>query len=717
VAIWSKSNKVHNAANELVMQGSDYIFFLQDKLNRFWGLDSSGNVVLNANPYPLVFSPDGWDDTTIKNIRNKKYWAVDRTVSASFKYVEDAAKILKYIFYTRGVEESVYLAICEQRLVYTPAVEYGYWYKQVFKSEIDFSVYEHNGAYVTVTTAEEGLAKHLKANENTVYEFPLYNPGVEKVKLDGIVLNASANFINPEFPDVGASGPHGSANYVLPISFINKEGGSTGVAFLSSTFENISGSPSSYFPASNNYFFYTVKAITIRIVGSIKADFGSPQSCNFKIQDNYNTVHFNANPGGSLYTGITVIPFDVTVSLPADTKLFFWVADPLGDTIDYLDSDISIKLDTRFEPTYIPFLRPQFLFNELIIKMTNGEYSAEDCEYFNDLHHANKVFTSGNGIRNLIGATLKISFSQFFSFFDTFDAVGIREKSKKVLFDRKFNLTDTATVIDLGEISRPSIKFDKSFPFNELAIGYPDVKNENGMLNGKNEVNTTFNFSLGTTKTPRKYDKVSPVKVSCYDIENIRIETANKDTTDNKSDNEPYAIHITNTLIPGSGIIPAHYELNRDYNAFVSGVDQISSVFNLIFSPKNNFLRSGDFIRSSFYKCDNKTFKFLTADRNKNMAYVNGANIVVESADVPMADLAVPFFTPIIIDAEVNAPEDLNDELDDNPLQIFQFTFEGNTYKGISLENSVNPKRNKKQTFSMLSVPDNDLTPLIDYYG
>ncbi len=100
------------------MQGTDYIFALQDKNYNFWKLDSTGMVTINSQPYFLEYSPDGWYDLSIKNIRNLKYWGIDRTVSIPLQYVKDAAKILKHIFYTLGIEESVYLVIAYQKLDY-----------------------------------------------------------------------------------------------------------------------------------------------------------------------------------------------------------------------------------------------------------------------------------------------------------------------------------------------------------------------------------------------------------------------------------------------------------------------------------------------------------------------------------------------------------------------------------------------------------------------
>lgn len=718
-------------------QGADFIFFLQDKQNRFWGLDSSGAVVLTSNPYPLDYSPAGWDSFEVKNVRNRKYWAIDRSVSNSFRYVEDAAKILKYIFAVRGEEESVYLVICEQQLTYTPGVEYGYWYKMRYKAELDLTTYKHAGAYVSCNTLEDGLAKHLKANENTVYEFDLS----EKLKADGITLIDKARYSFVEGLELLKSNT-GSA-FIMPMAFLGRDAQTSPLAFFDSNLTDVSGlSVEQILKSGQNFTFQprsTLQTIsnsgvlTPTISGTIVFTvLQRDPSATFKLrllktgqttanQDDNVLITSSPLVVGTTYT----IPFSKTITHnPGDGLFLEWIyIMPSPSAVDikiriesgsFLDVDYSY----RYATTYIPFARPQYLFTEFIDRMTGGEYSAEDCPYFGQLQHWNKVFTSGDAIRGIANAKLKMSFTDFFSFWDgPFDAVGIREKDRKVLFDRKAKLTDSVNLIDLGEVAKPVIDFDKTLPFNELAIGYPDIKNENGMLNGKNEVNTTFNFTLGTTKAPRKQDKTSKIKASCYDFENTRLKATETNTTDNKTDNDIYVVHITNTLIPGALGVPDHYELDRTYNAHVIGVDQADTVFNLQLSPKNGFWRSADYLHSLGYKIDNKVLKFTTADRNSAMAFINGPDVLVENADAPVGDLTAKFFTPVTLTVETDAPDDLLDLLDANPIQGFQFTFEGTTYKGIAIENSVNLKTNKKQTYTFLSHPDNDLTKLIDYYG
>jgi hypothetical protein len=682
--------------------GARFIFFLQDKQNRFWGVNpDTGAVTLTANPYPLVYSPDGWQDTGIKNIRNKKYWAVDRSVSIPFKYVQDGAKIVKHVFYTKGPEEPLFLAIMELRLDYTPGTDYGYWYKLTYKGEVDTTSFSHNGALVTTPLIEEGLAKHLKANENTAYEFDL-STGIN-VRHDGIILKEKHNFLIQQIAHTDTL----TADDHLPgIIFTNKEGFASGVATFSVFYDQ--NAPTDL-TTDSRYFMITTQAITgMRLFGSFRV---VPTSTGTLTIDLVSSAGASISLVNQSVSADTTINIDETFNTAANEK-FFIVAnfDTGGAThaIGYIETTMQIEFESRFAETTIKALRPQYLFSEFIYRMTGGDYTAQDCPYFGDLQNFDKVFTSGDGIRGLADAKLKMSFTQFLSFWNTYDEVGLKEEGLTVLLDRKAALTDYSDPVDIGEVNRPKVDHDKSYSFNELVIGYPDVKSEEGMLNGKNEFNTTSIFSIGTTKSPRKHEKTSQVRASCYDIENIRISVQDKDTTDNRADGESYVLHIEDTETDGA------FNLDRSLNSFLLGVDQKESIFNVDLSPKRCLNRSGDYLRSCFYKCDSKVLKFISADRNSEMEYINGSDVVQEKADVVIGSLDAPFFVPVLIAAEVETIDDL---LDLDPSRAFVFSFDGQDYEGLSMENGINPDTRKKQTFQILSSPNNDLTKLIEYFG
>jgi hypothetical protein len=286
------------------------------------------------------------------------------------------------------------------------------------------------------------------------------------------------------------------------------------------------------------------------------------------------------------------------------------------------------------------------------------------------------------------------------------------ENGSKVDIMARPDMVDVNTFIDLPEPASDSFKVSiaKEFLYNELEIGYPEIKNDVGVLNGNEEFNTKFLFSIGTTKSPAKMDKVSKIKTSPYEIEKIRVTTFNKTTTDYKDDNDLFSLYIGTVLQPAVGSIPAHYLLDRTLNAGATGLIEQETVYNLFFSPKRNLKRNGRWLRSSLYKGDTKILQFKTSDKNDKL--VSGG--LTEKANEPISDLGNKFFEPVIFTANFPAPDNLLDLLDANPLQVFRFPFYGEYYKGILMEVGI---AEKEQQFILLSCTGNDLTKLIDYYG
>lgn len=834
------------------MQGHDFVYCITDRNGtnpQFWGIDANGKAKLSAKPSLLEFSPDGWLDIAIQNVRNRRYWAVDRMVTIPFNYVEDGACILKTIFHTRGPETPAFLKVCRLTLDYDPppngtlefvtgqspltanatatgtitgtaattvlirmnltvpdvndsitgtfdtlsftvdyanplqtlsviipaggvinfsvtfnqapgsgsaaamdlvneagntSGSYGYWYKQIYCGQIDLSSYNHKGAKVTVTTLEDGLPKYLKANENTTLELPMNVPEAIFWKADGIVLKNRATFLVGD----GQGTATGNRNHVVNLDLVAKE--FEAIGDVSDT-KRINVTVPGDLAGTQQHFHKAAIDETVVI------------NYDFQLDVFYDPPSPSLNPGAELYTQIahvnaagTVVSSDtilhktfiqgipgshklagtITTPVLAGHRLFLWtyctVFGPAGDgqlyfvytaNTDTGNQSFIVDYKSRFATTYIRALRPQYIWEKLIKSMTEGTYQADAGDgitnYFGTSNHFNKPLTCGNAIRGFDDAVMKISPASFFQFWDSFDAVGISgTQDYKVKFDRKKNLINFNSSISLGDVSDMADSFDKSFAFNELEIGYPEIKNEAGMLNGNDAFNCKYLWSTGSTLFPAKLDKVSKaIKTDCYEIEMIRISLAGKVSTDYKNDNTLYGVHILNTLVPGSGGIPDHYELDRTLNPYVTGVSEPESIFNVEFTPKRNLLRNGDFLRSSFYLSDWKTLEYREADKNNKLITTIGLNTIEEKANVNIGSLAAPFFLPVLLEFNAIAPFELLELLDADPLQIFDWDFYGTNYKGIMVKVGIAPGSQKEQAYQMLSAPDNDLKKLIDYYG
>lgn len=790
------------------MQGADYIFCLQSKNFAFWKPDNSGSVTLNNQPYFLDFSPSGWEDVQISNIRNKKYWGIDRTVTVPLAYVNDGAKILKHIFYTKGIEEPVYLVIASQQLDYnTPpaggitvvsggnlnagsnsgtisgvpgstvyakltgsssvyttgyigttlingigtvfpivipstgsidyyifsagdgqqlvlvnqagntTASYGYWYKQIFRGEVDLSTFIHNGSKITCTTLEDGLPKFLKANENTTYEFPMNDSNAIDITMDGINLREKLNY--QEINDLEIHFNVYGDNFLMPTIFLSSEGNSVGVQREAQTIQSTSSLTWDDKLKVENFLIRNVglNPVTVTITGKIEFTCvamvsSPPYAVRFRFIRSHQLIG-GQNDYQIYSTGLTVgqtytHDYSITIPLEVSEKLFFEGIYFGGSGTDAAiqlteNSKSDFKFITRQPTTVIKGFRPQYIFSQLVPKFTEGNYTASISSYFEK--YKNIVFTCGNAIRGLSDAVMKISFADFFQFWDCFDSVGISEKNNVVNFDSKPNLVDLTDIIDLVEPSNLKVSVAREYLYNELAIGYTEIKNDVGVLNGNEEYNCGYLFSIGTTKSPAKIDKISRAKASPYEIELTRVTTFQKDTTDHKNDNDLFLLAIEGTASP--------FNLDRSLNASATGLLEKDTVFNLPLTPKRMILNNGPFLRSSLYLCDNKILSYKSADKNNKLI----AGGIVEKADVPIGSLGEKFFYPVMVDMDVPPPENLLDLLNKNPLSVFKFPFYGDYYYGLLVKASIAPASHKEQSYQLMLIPPSNLAKLIYYYG
>jgi hypothetical protein len=174
--------------------------------------------------------------------------------------------------------------------------------------------------------------------------------------------------------------------------------------------------------------------------------------------------------------------------------------------------------------------------------------------------------------------------------------------------------------------------------------------------------------------------------------------------------------HPANTVGTVSGTLHVYRatpaSLDRTLNASATGLIEPDTVFNLIFSPKRMLDNNGGFIHSSCYLNDDGVLAFINADKNNKLE----CDGVIEKADVTVSSLADKFFLPVLFDFNINAPDNLLDLLDLNPLQIFSFLCMDILYYGILSKAGVAPSNRKEQAYQLLST-DQDLTALIMWEG
>lgn len=674
------------------MKGKDFIYFLLDENNNSYY--AYGDTVLStAALKPLDFTPNGWTKIQIQNQRNPTYFALDRSFSVPLEYLKDGGHILKYIYYNYGVEAKVYMSICEQRL-YFDATHYGYYYTLLYRGEIDLAQFKHDSTKVTVNIMEGGLVKLIKAYENTKYEIPVDVPEAIDVLMDGISLHASSKWIIQPGASVGVHLPG--------ALFINSEG--TQFDTLSHTIY-LQGSVD--FNNSDQYIFENQgqNAINVRIKGFIKvrADVTYPYGIG---------VQENSAIGISLYTnpalpgGVeTTINFDANYALGVGKHLFLsanYIADPLV-RVHYLDGEFTFSYESIYKSTTIKALRPLYVFQQLISKISDGAYIPQSTFLQNN---EDIVVTCGDAIRGITGSVIKTSLRDFFTSYNSDFGLGMGMIGNTLRLEEKAYWVQYADFIDLGEVKNMKVSPAADLLINNIKNGSPNQDYDD--VNGKEEFNTTQERSAPITRVARELNLISVYRKDCYGIEFTRLNLDGKTTTDNDSDNDVFMIHVED-----APQIDGLYHLDRSLNAGATGLLTPSTVFNLYLTPARGIRRNGNYIRSLFYKLEHKYLKFQTTD--KNNAVVAGG--ITENADIEIASLDAALFSCNYLEFETKVPYNLFEILNASPLKAFAGTWAGFSFIGIPVKVSVQPGDNASQTFQLLASPATDLTTLITIDG
>jgi hypothetical protein len=664
-------------------QGKKHIYFLRNETGLFYYW-SNGVANTISTPTPLQYAPDGWRDISVHIQRNSTYFAVDRVFTNPLDFVEDGAQILKYHYYKFGVKSKLYLVIAKE-ILFIDATHYGFYYTNLYTGQIDFSTFSHQGPKVVAQIMEGDPVKQLRAYENVKYEIPLTVEDTIKVKMDGIMLRETINW--RVIPGI-TSGPH-----EIAMVYINREGSSLGVVASQLTQYRAGG-------LDNDLFRVTQDIQQMRIFGTIRVKYGPVSSgvVTYKLVISPTKQYTLGTIPGT--AGTFTVPIDFTFdALEGEQFHIFSLGQPLSAS-EYFESNISIAYRAKYKTTYIRAMRPRKLFDRTAGKMgiTRTESNALDAYSF-------IVLASGDAIRGLPNSVIKTSISDIYTSFNTILSVGMGVENFKLILERRVDLITYSNPVDIGAGRTLKVQPATDYMFNSVKIGSPEQQYED--VNGKQEFNNTHTYTVTQSEIAKELQLISVFRFDSYGAEFVRINLEGKTTTDNKSDNDVFALHIKPSPIidPVEGEV---WELDRTLNTSVTGLLEPKSVFNLWLSPKQCLFRNGPYLRSCFYKNDADVLEFQTTEKNREVA-VPGVD---EDANVSISALGDPLFTANLI--SITAPGEFSEAIVSSPRKSYQVSYEGVTLLGIPQKVGAQPETEKAQEYLLLSAPINNLELLIE---
>jgi hypothetical protein len=522
--------------------------------------------------------------------------------------------------------------------------------------------------------------------------------------MDGHFLNEKHNWI---IPGIGLGFRH-----LMGTSFINKEGTAFGVSSFT-VFGHL-GVPGDL-TTSTEYMFGVAQDIQ-DMTFSGQVSFNPSMSGTYRLNLLTNTgrdliVIDELVTGGQDYT------FDFNYTFDAFAgETFFLVGGilffPLAVT-NYNETSISLSFRSRYRTTYIKGLRPAWVLQKLLDKITGGGYAISTGYLGNDWD--NLVLTSGDAIRGLPGAKLKISMSEFLESYNIPCNISWGIRNNIFYVEKKENAFQPTIQYNLGEVNKLVISPAKDYHYNVVKVGYPNTDTND--VNGRDEFNVTVTYTSPVTKVNRVLDLVSTIGASMYEIEITRINLDGKTTTDSNNDNRNYFLHIEKTETVGTGNEPAlYFKLLRNTYTSVTGLLNADSSFNLELHPELCLKRHGNYLRGVFYWNDSGSLTFQQSDKNGNVVVMNGTQVYIGNKSINIGSLSsTPLFIPLTFKCESPIGSSFISAMDNGPDGTFALTYDGFNLYGFPMDVGIQPATRPAQESILLCSPATDISNLITF--
>lgn len=502
----------------------------------YYLLDAQGrsyrkrNKVIEATAQKtrLPESPEGWQDISIAWERDWQKIGVMRNFSVTLGFVGDGADILKKIVYTENVEKKVFLLI--QKLKFLLTDTYFRWvYQYFYKGELDLSTFKDNGRKVTCNISEGGVSRQLKANESTTYEFAMDDPEAITVKMDGLNLYKTDNFVIVE----------GESLYnIVPITYTRSDGSAPYVAAISQDV----GDSKAYFLANIGTESVVIREVSGSVVFQPNSFTEEVNIILYKLKNGVFTelhkVHFDHPSSNSIHTAnfnlpnIQLLP-DETLALRGD------VFGGINAKITYKETSFKASYYTRYRTTYVKAFLPNTVYKKLTGKITGSELNCSSSMIEQNNTYA---LSPGDAVRGLKEAKLKTTIKDFSQFCRVVMAGGIGVEKEKIVIEGYDHYFPKKAPIYLGKIKKLENSTASDQLYNKLKIGYESQKIDD--VNGKHDFHCTHQYNAPLTVTDKELPLICPYIASAYYNEITRAKLGGQDTTDNSADNEIFIMDV-----------------------------------------------------------------------------------------------------------------------------------------------------------------------------
>ena len=473
-----------------------------------------------------------WDEIKFSRKRSGLE-GITRTFTSKFQFVGEAYDLI--------LEEylSKYLASNASISVYT--ITNSHTYDEFFSCRLDFGSLTYDGNTVSINSIDDSVAKIIKANKGTQYEYSVDELKDEaRLYYDRLSYVGSATYYcggrTLESGSILVDAVSGSDHYMTIPMYIG-----------SSEIVSGSGIEVKDVGASGNLescLIYTEKATSVKI--SIKGAYswdGASLAADMQLKTKSGTLlkEWKGGWGGESIS----VNWDGEVTLSADDGIVLLAAYNTKFALYYFSSlKITMEFPSIGLPIDIDAIKPVTILKRLL-KSMNGGNDGIDGEISSGIDERldNCVILTAESIRGIPKAKLYTSYTKFVNWMEAeFGFVPVIN-GRVVSFRHRNNLFGENNVKDLGSnIADFEYKMEESRIYSRVRVGYD--KQEYESMNGRDEFRFTTEYTTGVDITDNVLELISPYRADAYGIEFLA-QNRGKDTTDDESDNDVFFVGAT----------------------------------------------------------------------------------------------------------------------------------------------------------------------------
>lgn len=670
--------------------------------------DNGSSIVLNdTSPNGTFYAPPiGWEDSDATIKRSMETFGAFTITSQELEFVNEGADFLRLAYNSKRTEANVDL----EEYRFNPNTDVKFL-RNVFT--FDFSEYNGSENKVSIPFKTGGLNALIKSKRRDKYqlqrETSLNGASINPVPTNAVALvshvielvteleTQEADSLTESFRMNFGSGNYREGHVGIPLTinfesddmitnqFKNQfegsltQGLSTMVFYLNNDIQKelkikfdltFTGIYRTVSDLSSNAFF---KVILETYENGTDLDIvTSKRRTLFEVLGDSNIVEY------FFQETTTTISFDETITLEEGESLSLqWYGGAnFGGTfdsgrfdVDFRDVTCKMNID---EDSVRPNSQTKAIINkdigEQLLKIFTGEEGRYESDFFTNGDFKLSALTSGFWIRRFFEKNIELSWQQFIdhskSLFNMGYTIEKIDNFEKVIhepidyFFQKF--VSVEIPFQVSEVNR--------YPYTEgtyssIAMGYKKPSGDNlyEEVQGTDEPNIRNTYNTPISRVENEYNQTSDFRADTTGKEFARRQLKESDPSkDSRYDNSIFALDLKKT----DGDFLTERTYLDDFESLPSGVFSPRTITGLRFTPLNNLLRHGSFIRSftNLFKSESITFNSSVGNENLT-THPNGGVQRSENDPVKITDLDFPLFENEVIEFKSKVDFYINEQL------------------------------------------------------